>query len=83
MDSLKGQIDEVKLIKVGVVSPGRRLMRELKVGSFDKVIRVQKAFYMGKDVVQYSNIYLPYQKGNPIVEDVINFANFHGIMEKS
>ena len=83
VDSLKGQIDEVKLIKVGVVSPGRRLMRELKVGSFDKVIRVQKAFYMGRDVVQYSNIYLPYQKGNPIVEDVINFANFHGIMEKS
>ncbi|MBK5244651.1 MAG: GntR family transcriptional regulator, partial [Eubacteriaceae bacterium] len=33
------------------------------------------------EVIQYSTIFLPYQKGNPIVEDVINFANFHGIME--
>ncbi|MDO4287825.1 MAG: GntR family transcriptional regulator [Eubacterium sp.] len=82
IDSLQGEIDEVKLVKVGVISPGRRLMRELKIGAFEKVIKVQKTVYIDEDSAQYMAIYLPYQKGNPIVEDVINFANFHGIMEK-
>ncbi len=82
IDSLNGEVDEVKLISVSSISPGRKLMRELKIGSFEKVIKVQKAVQMDDEVVQYMTIFLPYQKGNPIVEDVINFANFHGIMEK-
>ncbi|MEF9919276.1 MAG: GntR family transcriptional regulator [Eubacterium sp.] len=82
IDSLKGEIDEVKLISVGVISPGRKLMRELKVGASEKVIKVQKVVYIGDEIAEYTVIFLPYQKGNPIVEDVINFANFHGIMEK-
>ncbi len=83
IDSLNGEIDEVKLVKVGVISPGRRLMKELKIGAFEKVIKVQKTVNIEEDCAQYMAIYLPYQKGNPIVEDVINFANFHGIMEKA
>lgn len=82
IDSLKGEVEEVKLVSVGVITPGRKLMRELKIGSFEKVIKIQKAVQIRNEVVQYTTIYLPYQKGNPIVEDVINFANFHGIMEK-
>lgn len=82
IDSLNGEVDAVKLISVSSISPGRKLMRELKIGSFEKVIKVQKAVQMDDEVVQYMTIFLPYQKGNPIVEDVINFANFHGIMEK-
>lgn len=82
IDSLKGEVEEVKLISVGVISPGRKLMRELKIGSFEKVIKIQKAVEIKAEIVQYTTIFLPYQKGNPIVEDVINFANFHGIMEK-
>ncbi|MGL4605890.1 MAG: GntR family transcriptional regulator [Eubacteriaceae bacterium] len=82
IDSLKGEVEEVKLMSVGVISPGRKLMRELKIGSFEKVIKIQKAVQIKKEFIQHSTIFLPYQKGNPIVEDVINFANFHGIMEK-
>lgn len=82
IDSLNGEVDEVKLLSVSSISPGRKLMRELKIGSFEKVIKVQKAVQMNDTVVQYMTIFLPYQKGNPIVEDVINFANFHGITEK-
>ena len=82
IDSLKGEVEEVKLVSVGVITPGRKLMRELKIGSFEKVIKIQKATKIKDEVIQYSTIFLPYQKGNPIVEDVINFANFHGIMEK-
>ena len=82
IDSLKGEVEEVKLVSVGVITPGRKLMRELKIGSFEKVIKIQKAIKIKDEVIQYSTIFLPYQKGNPIVEDVINFANFHGFMEK-
>jgi len=82
IDSLKGQVEEVKLVSVGVITPGRKLMRELKIGSFEKVIKIQKSVWIKNEVVQYSTIFLPYQKGNPIVEDVINFANFQGTMEK-
>lgn len=82
IDSLKGEVDEVKLVSVGVITPGRKLMRELKIGSFEKVIKIQKATKIKDEIIQYSTIFLPYQKGNPIVEDVINFANFHGFMEK-
>lgn len=82
IDSLKGQVEEVKLVSVGVITPGRKLMRELKIGSFEKVIKIQKSVWIKDEVVQYSTIFLPYQKGNPVVEDVINFGSFHGIMEK-
>jgi len=75
-------VEEVKLVSVGVITPGRKLMRELKIGSFEKVIKIQKATKIKEEVIQYASIFLPYQKGNPIVEDVINFANFHGLMEK-
>ncbi|WKY45292.1 GntR family transcriptional regulator [Eubacteriaceae bacterium ES2] len=82
IDSLKGEVDEVKMLGVGVITPGRKLMRELKIGSFEKVIKVQKSVQIKNETVQYAAIFLPYQKGNPIVEDVINFANFHGVLEK-
>lgn len=82
IDSLKGEVDEVKMLSVGVITPGRKLMRELKIGSFEKVIKVQKSVQIKNETVQYASIFLPYQKGNPIVEDVINFANFHGVLEK-
>lgn len=82
IESLKGEVEEVKLVSVGVITPGRKLMRELKIGSFEKVIKIQKAVRIKNEIVQYSCIFLPYQKGNPIVEDVINFSNFQGTMEK-
>jgi GntR family transcriptional regulator len=82
IDSLKGEVEEVKLVSVGVITPGRKLMQHLKIGSFEKVIKIQKSVHIKDEVIQYSTIFLPYQKGNPIVEDVINFANFHGIMKK-
>lgn len=82
VESLSVELDDVHLIDVKVISPRKRLMEKLRISPQDKVIQVRKVFAAGGRNVEYALIYLPYEKGSPIVEDVINFANFYDVMEK-
>ncbi|MFZ7133631.1 MAG: GntR family transcriptional regulator [Eubacteriales bacterium] len=82
IENLNVQIDEINLIDVNVIHANKKLIEKLMIGPFDKIIRVRKVLKSKDKGIEYIIVYLPYEKGNPIVEDVINFANFHDIMEK-
>lgn len=82
VESLNVEVDSIHLIDVKVINPGKLLTDRLRISGKDKVIRVRKIFEAGKRKVEYALLYLPYEKGSPIVEDVINFANFYDVMEK-
>jgi len=83
IDSLKGEVDEVRLLSVKGIRPGRKLMRALDVHTGDKVLKVEKLVIVSGRPAEYMIVYLPYVKGDPIIEDVIHFANFHGLLQKS
>ncbi|QSX09166.1 GntR family transcriptional regulator [Alkalibacter rhizosphaerae] len=82
VESLNLELEDIHLIDVKVIEPRKQLMDKLKISHQDKVIRVRKVFQAGGRKVEFVVIYLPYEKGSPIVEDVINFANFYNVMEK-
>ncbi|MFZ7120277.1 MAG: GntR family transcriptional regulator [Eubacteriaceae bacterium] len=82
IESLKVQIEDIELIDVKVISANKKLIEKLMIGPYDKIVRIRKAYKFKGKVVEYVIVYLPYEKGNPIVEDVIKFANFYDIMEK-
>jgi GntR family transcriptional regulator len=82
IDSLKVQIDDIQLVDVKAIPATKKLIEKLQVGPYDKIIRVRKVFKAKGKGVEYALIYVPYEKGNPIVEDIINFANFYKVMEK-
>lgn len=81
IESLNVQIDDVELLDVKVISTNKKLMEKLYIGSNDKVVRIRKIYKSKDTTVEYGIIYVPYHKGNPIVEDIIKFANFYGVME--
>ncbi|MPW26176.1 GntR family transcriptional regulator [Alkalibaculum sp. M08DMB] len=83
IENLKCKIDEVSLLDVKVVEPNKKLMTHLMLGPLDRIIRIRKVTYCNKKPIEFIVVYLPYEKGNPIVEDVIKFANFHDIMESN
>jgi len=82
IESLKVQVDDVHLVDVKVIPATEKLIEKLQIGPNDKIIRVRKVFKSKDKSVEYAIIYLPYEKGNPIVEDVIKFANFYNVIEK-
>lgn len=82
VDSLKVELEDIHMVDVNVITPRKSLMDKLHISYQDKVIRVRKVFLAAGRKVEYAVIYLPYEKGSPIVEDVINFANFFNVMEK-
>lgn len=80
-DSLQGEVGEVKLQSVKSVMPNRKLVRELKIKPTERVICVQKAAIVNDKAVMVYSVYMPYSKGNPIVERVINFASYDGFIK--
>ncbi|UWG97030.1 GntR family transcriptional regulator [Dehalobacter sp. DCM] len=82
IENLNVQIDSIQLIDVKLIPVSKKLIEKLQIVSDEKVIRVRKVYRSKEKRVEYTLIYMPYKKGNPIVEDIINFANFHNVMEK-
>lgn len=82
IDSLKVEIEEVKLHSVRSVPPSRKLIRELGVRPYEYVVKIEKVAMEDDKIIMVSIVNIPYEKGNPIVESVINFANYDGYIKE-
>ncbi|RBP66722.1 GntR family transcriptional regulator [Alkalibaculum bacchi] len=83
VENINCKIDDISLLDVKIVETNRKLMEKLMTGPSDKIVRIRKVFNCNKKPIEYIVMYLPYERGNPIVEDAIKFANFHDIMDRN
>ena len=65
-----------QLIGVNIINSTKQLRFELQINEEVKLIRIKRLFCSTKNPVSYDVKYIPYKRGEPIIEKEIRFANF-------
>lgn len=79
-DFIKRYVDEVKLYRVDIEPASEEVSKELKI-PFNKKVIVVKNIFLADDIpIAYDIKYLPYDKGQPIIEEEIGYATFPEIV---
>ncbi len=68
--------DATQLIDVNIINSTKRLRLELQIDEEVKLIRIKRLFRSTKNPVSYDVKYIPYKRGEPVIEKEIRFANF-------
>ncbi|MEL7658220.1 MAG: GntR family transcriptional regulator [Bacillota bacterium] len=79
-DFIKKYVDEVKLHQVDIVPASDEVAKELRIPNNKKVIVVKNIFLADDVPIAYDVKYLPYDKGQPNIEDEIGYATFPEIV---
>lgn len=75
-DGLNTHIDEVKLISVKVMYPSKKIDRILNLDENQKAVEVKRILYSDQKEIAMEIIYLPYVHHQPVIEDMLKFANY-------
>lgn len=75
-DGLNIQIDQVKLLSVKVLYPDRQIDRILKLQEKQKAVEVKRLLFCDDKAIAMEIIYLPYFHHQPVIEDMLKFANY-------
>lgn len=75
-DGLNTHIDEVKLISVKVLFPSKQIDRILNLDENQKAVEVKRILYSDQKEIAMEMIYLPYVHHQPVIEDMLKFANY-------
>lgn len=75
-DGLNTHIDEVKLISVKVLFPSKQIDRILNLDENQKAVEVKRILYSDQKEIAMELIYLPYVHHQPVIEDMLKFANY-------
>ncbi len=79
-DFIKKYVDEVKFYQVDILSPTEEISMELKIPKNKKVIIIKNVFFANEEPIAYDIKYLPYDKGQPNLEEEIGYATFPEIV---
>ncbi|PKM60131.1 MAG: GntR family transcriptional regulator [Firmicutes bacterium HGW-Firmicutes-4] len=75
-DGLNIHIDEVKLISVKVLFPSKQIDRILALEENQKAVEVKRILFSDHKEIAMEIIYLPYVHHQPVIEDMLKFANY-------
>lgn len=75
-DGLNTHIDEVKLISVKVLFPSKQIDRILNLEENQKAVEVKRILFSDQKAIAMEIIYLPYVHHQPVIEDMLKFANY-------
>jgi len=81
-DGLNTHIDKVKLISVKVLRPENKIDRILELDEHQKAVEVKRILYSDTKEVAMEIIYLPYVHNQPVIEDMLKFANYMKPLEE-
>ncbi|MDZ4131832.1 MAG: UTRA domain-containing protein, partial [Dethiobacteria bacterium] len=76
-------VDKTRLLGVNIIKPDQRMIDNLQISQYKKVIEIRRLFYTEGQPVAYDLKYLLYQRGMPIVEKEIQYATFPEMIAKS
>lgn len=76
MDIINEFADMTKILEVDIITPKKELIETLQLKKNQKIVVVRRLSYCQKEPFAYDIKYLPYDKGKPIVEEVIQYASF-------
>ncbi|MCR4435735.1 MAG: GntR family transcriptional regulator [Eubacteriales bacterium] len=80
MDIIKEHADRTQLLEVNIISPTEELIKQLQLKRKQKTVVIRRLSYSQREPFAYDIKYLPYDKGKPIVEEVIQYATFPEIV---
>ncbi|MBK5243986.1 MAG: GntR family transcriptional regulator [Eubacteriaceae bacterium] len=75
-DGLNTHIDRVKLLSVKVMFPPKQIDRILNLDDNQKAVEVVRVLCSDKKEIAMEIIYLPYVHNQPVIEDMLKFANY-------
>lgn len=75
-DKLNTQIDEVKLLSVKVFNDKPSIYIKLQLDETNSIVEVKRLLLSGGKPIAYEIIYMKHIPKNPVVESIINFANY-------
>jgi len=75
-DGLNTHIDRVKLLSVKVLFPTKKIDRILNLEENQKAVEVVRVLCSDKKEIAMEIIYLPYVHNQPVIEDMLKFANY-------
>ena len=82
MDLINEHSIRTQLLEVNIISPTKELMKQLQIEKTKKIVVIRRLFHSRKEPFAYDIKYLPFDKGNPIVEEVIQYATFPEIVAR-
>lgn len=80
MDIINEHAVRIQLMEVNIISPSKELMKHLRIEKNQKIVIIRRLFHSRKEPFAYDVKYLPFDKGKPIVEEVIQYATFPEIV---
>jgi len=80
MEMIREHVTRTQLLEVNIVAPSRDLVKKLRLEKNQKVVLIRRLFYARKEPFAYDVKYLPFDKGKPLVEEVIHYATFPEIV---
>lgn len=80
MDIINEHVVRTQLLEVNIISPTKELMKQLRIEKNQKVVVIRRLFHARKEPFAYDIKYLPFDKGKPIVEEIIQYATFPEIV---
>lgn len=75
-DGLNTHIDRVKLLSVKVMLPSKQIDRILNLEENQKVVEATRILCSDDKEIAMEIIYLPYLPQQPVIEDMLKFANY-------
>lgn len=80
-DFIKRYVENIKLHQVDIISAPEQVAAELGIGRKKKVILIKNILFNEDEVpIAIDTKYLPYDKGQPNIEDEIGYATFPEII---
>jgi Transcriptional regulators len=80
-DSLACETDEIKLISVRVEEPDPETRYEFGMKSGDQVVVLERLSFCEHKPIALEIVISPYISKKPVVEDILNFANYSKALE--
>lgn len=75
-DLLKDKADKITLLGVRIILPTEEVMKKLEVNETRNIVEIRRLFSAKREPLAYDVKYLPYNKKQPLVEEVIQYATF-------
>ena len=75
-DGLNTHIDQIKLLSVKVKVPTRQIDRILNLNEHQKAVEATRILCSDDREIAMEIIYLPYIPNQPVIEDMLKFANY-------
>ncbi len=80
-ESLNCEVDTIKLASVDIVFANDDLQKLLNMQDNNKIAMLERVSYCEKTPVALEIVYFPYIKGEPMIEDKLNFASYYKMTE--